>query len=62
MVVDGKVEPIMAIHVDYIVIAGSDEACRDFHTASDTMFPTNKLGELTCILVVLSSVTGNWGR
>ena len=33
MVVDGKVELIMAVHVDDIVIAGSDEACRDFHVA-----------------------------
>ena len=31
MVVDGKVELIMAIHVDDIVIAGSNETCRDFY-------------------------------
>ena len=47
MVVDGKVELIMAVHVDDIVIAGSDEACRDFHAAINTKFPTNNLGELT---------------
>ena len=47
MVVDGKVELIMAIHVDDIVIAGSDEACRDFHAELNTKFPTNNLGELT---------------
>ena len=29
------------------MIAGSDEACRDFHAASNTKFPTNNLGELT---------------
>ena len=46
MVVDGKVELIMAVHVDDIVIAGSDEACRDFHAALNTKFPTNSLGEL----------------
>ena len=47
MVVDGKIELIMAIHVDDIVIAGSDETCRDFHAALSTKFPTNNLGELT---------------
>ena len=47
MVVDGKVELIMAVHVDDIGIAGSDEACRDFRAASNTKFPTNNLGELT---------------
>ena len=29
------------------VIAGSDEACRDFHAALNTKFPTNSLGALT---------------
>ena len=48
MVVDGKVELIMPVHVDNIVIAGSDEACRDFHAALNTKFPTNNLCELTC--------------
>ena len=47
MVVDGKVELIMAVHVDDIVIAGSDEACRGFHAALNTKIPTNNLGELT---------------
>ena len=47
MVVDGKVELIMAIHLDTIMIAGSDEACRDFHAALNTKFPTNNLGEQT---------------
>ena len=47
MVVDGKVEVIMAVHVDDIVIAGSDQACRDFHAALNTKFPTNNLGALT---------------
>ena len=37
----------MAVHVDDIVIAGSDEACRDFRAALNTKFPTNNLGELT---------------
>ena len=46
MVADGKVELIMAVHVDDIVIAGSDEACRDFHAALNTKFPTNNLLEL----------------
>ena len=44
-VVDGKVELMMAIHVDDIVIAGSDEACGDFHAALNAKFPTNNLGE-----------------
>ena len=47
MVVDGKVELITAVHVDGIVIAGSDKTCRDFHAALNTNFPTNNLGELT---------------
>ena len=36
----------MAVHVDDIVVAGSDEPCRDFHAASNTKFPTNNLDEL----------------
>ena len=47
MVVDGKVELIMAVHVDDIVIAGSDETCKDFHAALTTKFSTNYLVELT---------------
>ena len=47
MVVDGKVELIMVVHVDDIVIEGSGEACRDLHAALNTKFPTNNLGELT---------------
>ena len=46
MFVDSKIELIMAVHVDDIVIAGSDEACRDFHAALSTKFSTNNLGEL----------------
>ena len=42
-----KVELIMAVYVDDIVIAGSDEACRDFHAALNTKFPTNNLGDST---------------
>ena len=45
MVVDGKVELIMAVHVDDIVIAGLDEACRDFHASLNAKLPS--LGELT---------------
>ena len=58
MVVDGKVEVIMVVHVDYVVIAVSDEARRDFHAALNTKLPTNNLGEL----VVISSATGDWAR
>ena len=47
MVVDGKVELIMAVHADDIVIARSGKACRDFHAASNTKFPTNIQGKLT---------------
>ena len=47
MVVDGKVELTTAVHVDDMVIAGSDETCRDFHDALTTKFLTNNLGELT---------------
>ena len=47
MVVDGNVKLIMDVHVDDIVIAGSDETCKDFHAALVTKFPTNNLGELT---------------
>ena len=44
---DGKVELIVAVHVDDIVIAGSDETCRDFHAALVKNFPTSNLRELT---------------
>ena len=44
MVVDGKVEHIMAVHVGPIVIARSDETCKDFHAALVMKFPTNNLG------------------
>ena len=47
IIVDDKVELIMAVHEDDIEIAGSDEACRDFHAALQSKFPTNNLGELT---------------
>ena len=47
MVMDGKVQLIMAVHVDDIVIAGSHETCRNFHAALTAKFPTNNLGELT---------------
>ena len=47
MAVDGKVQLIMVVHVDGIVIAGSDERCRDFHAALTTKFSTIKLGEPT---------------
>ena len=47
MVVDGKVELIIVVHVDDIVIAGSDEACRDCHAALVANFPTANLGKLT---------------
>ena len=47
MVVDGNVELIMAVHVVDVVIAGSHKACRDFHAASNTKFPTNNLSEFT---------------
>ena len=45
MVEGGKVELIMAVHVDDLVIAGSDEVCRDLYAALNTKFPTNNLGE-----------------
>ena len=45
-IVDGKVELIMAVHVDDIVLTGSNEACRDFHAAITTKFPTKNLGEV----------------
>ena len=44
---DGKVKLTIAVHIDDIVIAGSDGACRDFHAALVSKFPTNDLGELT---------------
>ena len=47
MVVDGKVELMMTVHVDDIVVEWSDETCRDFNAALTTSFPTNNLGELT---------------
>ena len=47
MVVDGKVELIVAVHVDDGVIAGADDTCGDFHAALTTKFSTNYLVELT---------------
>ena len=47
MVVDGKIELIMAVDVDGIVITGSDKTCRDFHATLGTDIPTINLGELT---------------
>ena len=47
MVVDGKVELIMAVHVEDIVIAGSNERCKDFHVALVAKFPMNDLRQLT---------------
>ena len=55
MVVDGKVELIVAVQVDDIVIAGSDEKCRDFYADLAKSFLTNNLGELTWY-------TGKWGH
>ena len=47
LIVKGKVEMILAGHIDGIAMAGSDETCRDFHAALITKFPTNNLDELT---------------
>ena len=47
VVVQGKVELIIVDHVDAIVMAGTDETCRDFHAALVTKFPTINLGEQT---------------
>ena len=53
MAVVGKVQLIMVVHVDGIVIAGSDERCRDFHAALTTKFSTIKLGEPTRYLSLI---------
>ena len=37
----------MSLPVDGIVVAGSDETCRDFHAVLVAKSPTNDLGELT---------------
>ena len=54
MVVGDNEELIMAVHVDGIVIAGSDESCKDVHAALTTKLPPNILGELNwctgCVL------------
>ena len=47
MVVDGKVELVMAVHVDSIVTAGSDNTCRGFHAARVPKFPSNTPQGLT---------------
>ena len=63
MVVDGKVELIMVVHVHDVVIAGSDKACRDFHSAIKiSSFPRITSASKLGILVARSSVTGNWTR
>lgn len=47
MVVDGKAELILAVHIADIVIIGSNETCRGFRLALVTKSPTKNLGELT---------------
>ena len=47
MVVDVKLELIMAVHAHDVVIAGLNEVYREFHAVLNTKFPTNYLGELT---------------
>ena len=45
MAVDGKVQLIMVVHVDGIVVVGSDETCKDIHDTLAVKFPTDGLGE-----------------
>ena len=60
MAVDGKVELFMAVHVDGIVIAGSDERREYFHVAIVVKFRTNNDGKLTWyIRVGLSNAIGD---
>ena len=49
MVVDGTVELIIAVHADNIVIAGSDEACREFHAVLRSKCPTNILDHVNLV-------------
>ena len=55
MVVGVQVELPMVVHAEGIVVAGSDETCRDFHAALDTNFPTSNWSTL----VTFSNATGN---
>ena len=57
-VVDGKVDLIMVVHVDDIMIADSDETCKHFHAAWVAKFPTNNVGNTNWF----SNATGNWKR
>lgn len=57
MAVDGKVELFMAVHVDGIVIAGSDERREYFHVAIVVKFRTNNDGKLTWYIYELGCQT-----
>ena len=46
-VMDRTVELTMAVYVHDVVIAGSDERCKDFRAALVAKFPVSNLGELT---------------
>ena len=61
-VVARRVEMIVGVYVDDIMVAGSIEACGRLHVGLNKEFPTNDLGELTYYRqVVRSSETGSWG-
>ena len=45
IVVGRNVELIMVVHVDGIVVVGSDETCKDIHDTLAVKFPTDGLGE-----------------
>lgn len=47
MVVDGRMDMILVVHVDGIAIAGSDGICGDLHAALGTKFSTQNLGDMT---------------
>ena len=46
-VAEGRVEMIVGVYVDDIMVAGSIEACGRLHAGLNKEFPTNDLGELT---------------
>ena len=46
MIVDGKSQLMMAVHIDDIVTSGSDGMCKHFPVALIDKIPANNLEEL----------------
>lgn len=62
MHVDGKVDIVVAFHVDETALAGSDGNCKYIHAAWVVKYPTSNLAELTWCTGCAFIATGNWER